>query len=382
MLGILPVNAAFFAYPVESALNPGLPPQALTSETAWTWLLMHVGFELKMVTLFSMLFGVSLHLVGGERADRDKAKVLHRRLGWLAVFGLAHGALIWFGDILLTYAACGLVAMLWRSASPRSLVVVGIALYGFAWLLQTFIAFGITTMPAAALAELSASIWDPGAAVLDRTVLAMRGDFASSLSENMREWADYIGYAVFYAPRTIALMLLGLGLFKLGFFHGRWPMWRYMAGLGAGAIAGGIVGAVTVDKMSDGLTFIEMFGPSSLWNAGLSVVIALGYASALIAVVKAGALNWLSSALGDVGRMGFTNYITQSLIMTAIFWGGRGPGLFGDIDRVGLWGIVAAIWLLQIIISRLWLSVFALGPLEWLWRLLSHGRLIRLRKAT
>ncbi|HQR91383.1 MAG TPA: DUF418 domain-containing protein, partial [Caulobacter sp.] len=64
----------------------------------------------------------------------------------------------------------------------------------------------------------------------------------------------------------------------------------------------------------------------------------------------------------------------QSIIMTTIFWGGRGLGYFGDASRVDLWMIVAAIWVLQLIWSPLWLSKFSMGPLEWVWRRLAYGK--------
>jgi uncharacterized protein len=79
--------------------------------------------------------------------------------------------------------------------------------------------------------------------------------------------------------------------------------------------------------------------------------------------------------------MAFTNYLTQSIIMTTIFWGGRGFGLFGEVDRPTLMAIVLAVWALQLIWSPLWLSRFSMGPIEWLWRRLSYGRPVSMAKA-
>jgi uncharacterized protein len=70
----------------------------------WSWLVMHVFFEFKCITLFSMLFGASIYMVGGERSDKARGAVLTRRLIWLLIFGLIHALLIWYGDILVTYA--------------------------------------------------------------------------------------------------------------------------------------------------------------------------------------------------------------------------------------------------------------------------------------
>jgi uncharacterized protein len=80
--------------------------------------------------------------------------------------------------------------------------------------------------------------------------------------------------------------------------------------------------------------------------------------------------------------MAFTNYIAQSLIMTTIFWGGRGFGLFGEVDRPTLWAIVLAVWAVQLVWSPLWLSRFQMGPLEWLWRRLSYAKPVAIGKQT
>ncbi|MBC7668935.1 MAG: DUF418 domain-containing protein, partial [Gemmatimonadaceae bacterium] len=69
----------------------------------------------------------------------------------------------------------------------------------------------------------------------------------------------------------------------------------------------------------------------------------------------------------------FTNYLAQSAIMTVLFYGGRGPTLYGKVDRPVLACAVIAIWIAQILWSRWWMARFTLGPLEWLWRLVYRG---------
>ena len=78
--------------------------------------------------------------------------------------------------------------------------------------------------------------------------------------------------------------------------------------------------------------------------------------------------------------MALTNYLAQTLIMTTLFYMPWGPRLFGRMDYVQLW-VVAAVWALQLVWSPLWLSRFRMGPLEWVWRRLTYGRPLPLRKA-
>jgi len=111
------------------------------------------------------------------------------------------------------------------------------------------------------------------------------------------------------------------------------------------------------------------------------LIITLGYASALILMTTRG-VGWLRKALAPVGRMAFTNYLTQTLIMTTIFYMPWGPRLFGQVDYPMQWAIVVGVWALQLIWSPLWLSKFAMGPFEWLWRRLSYGQDLPLRRAS
>jgi uncharacterized protein len=63
----------------------------------------------------------------------------------------------------------------------------------------------------------------------------------------------------------------------------------------------------------------------------------------------------------------------HTIICTTIFYG-YGLGLFNRIERFGLMGFVLAIWILQLIISPVWLKHFRFGPAEWLWRSLTYKR--------
>ena len=119
----------------------------------------------------------------------------------------------------------------------------------------------------------------------------------------------------------------------------------------------------------------------ALLNPTLSILITLMYASVLILCVQLGVLSVITNALAPVGQMAFTNYVAQSLIMTAIFYGGRGLGLYGEVNREALLAIVAAVWALQLIWSPLWLAKFRMGPLEWVWRRLSYGRPVAIGNA-
>lgn len=378
VLGILAVNAAFFAAPWQTSQNPLLAPLAVDAETMWAWFLMHVVFEFKCVTLFSMLFGASIFLVGGERSDKDRGAVLRRRLIWLLIFGLIHATLIWYGDILVTYALTGFLVLLARSWRARTLMTVGLVLYVFSIGFQSLFGLLFDLVPAAKLAEIKADIWLLPPETLARVKEAYQGGLVSATVENASTWASFILNALIgFLPRTAGVMMIGMALFKWGFLSGRAPAWVYALMLAIGAGALGLIAWQAQLNWQAGFDFVHMHRRGTFANTSLSILVSVGYASLFVLAVKAGA-RFITWPLSAVGRMAFTNYITQSLIMTTIFWGGRGFALFGEVDRVALWGIVVGVWALQLIWSPLWLSRFEMGPLEWVWRRLSYGRPVRM----
>ncbi len=342
ILGILMVNAIGFAQPPEVYDQPDLIPMTAADHVVRT--VIEVLFHDKFITAFTLLFGVSTFLVGAE------PKVLNRRLLWLALFGLVHGALIWCGDILLLYAVCGLIFARWRFMAPRRLLSFG---------LVVFVVGTVTAeWPQAAIGI------DPG------EVARMRSGFLGSLAGNFAEWsAHFLPAVIAYLPMTLGGMMLGLGLFQSGVLKGEAPVRTYLLSLLAAAFSLGLIAWSTQ--------------ASTPWtpmiNALLALPVMLGYASGLILLARVDWGRLLLHPLACAGRMAFTNYLCQSLIMTMIFYGGRGPGLFGTMGYADLLPVVAAIWVGQLIFSTLWLRWFRYGPFEWAWRSLSYGKRVAIR---
>jgi uncharacterized protein len=387
LLGILAVNAAFFAAPWQTSQNPLLPPLNVDDATLWSWFVMHVFFEFKCITLFSILFGASIYLVGGERSDKDRGRVLRRRLFWLLIFGLIHALLIWFGDILVTYALTGFLVLFARSWKAPTLLIVGTVIYVLTILPTALGILFASSMPPDVAEQMLASqmemkpfVFAPSDADLAAMTEAFRGDIISVTSMNARLWSTFFVFAVVgLIVRTAAVMMIGMGLYKLGFLSGRSPVWVYVLFLLLGIAALSVIAYEAMQSWAEGYTFTRYISGGTLANTALSIFGSLGYAALFVLLLKAG-LRFLTEPLAAVGRMAFTNYIMQSLIMTTIFWGGRGFGLYGEVDRPTLWAIVLGVWALQLIWSPLWLSRFEMGPLEWIWRRLSYAKPVRIAK--
>jgi uncharacterized protein len=126
VLGILAMNIVFFGLPGPAYDNPTRGGGA-TGLNLGVWIFNHLVFDGKMMSIFSMLFGAGLILMG-ERADARGARLgwfYYRRVLWLLVLGLLHAYLLWSGDILVAYAQCGLLLYPFRRRSPVTLLIVG-----------------------------------------------------------------------------------------------------------------------------------------------------------------------------------------------------------------------------------------------------------------
>ena len=128
LLGILVMNIQLFAMPVQFITFNPLAYGDLTGINLAVWSLSHIFADQKFMTIFSPMFGAGILLLADRLEARGQsARGIHyRRNLWLLLFGLAHGFLLWTGDILAPYAIAGFVVFLFRNMRPRRLVIVGL----------------------------------------------------------------------------------------------------------------------------------------------------------------------------------------------------------------------------------------------------------------
>ena len=102
------------------------------------------------------------------------------------------------------------------------------------------------------------------------------------------------------------------------------------------------------------------------------VMLASGYAAAVIGLVGIPSGKRMLAWAAPVGRMAFSNYLGQSLILGWIFYG-YGFGLFGRTSVTAALAIGLCVYAAQAGISAWWLRRYRYGPVEWLWRSLMYG---------
>ncbi|WP_292080912.1 MULTISPECIES: DUF418 domain-containing protein [Brevundimonas] len=379
VLGILAVNVVSFGLPVMVYQDASLSPFPVTGANAVARWAMDVFFHQKFITLFSMLFGASIYLVGGERGDAARGKLLRRRLFWLAVIALIHGLAFWYGDVLLLYAWSGLFVMLMRSMRAGTLIGIGLGVTLLLGAMQAGATWLMVAGPPAITEAMNQGGPHYTAAMVTESIAAYRSGWAGAMGQNLQNWLLLQGASLtMFVFSTVALMMLGLGLFKAGVFSGRAPNGVYVALI---AVGGAILALLGVLEWREAMAPAGIHPTHGLAEvvASFPVFVTLAYVSLIVLATTRGAA-WITAALRPVGQMAFTNYLTQTLIMTSVFYMPWGPRLFGQADYVQMWGLVLAVWALQLIWSPLWLLRFSMGPLEWVWRCLTYGRRVPISK--
>jgi uncharacterized protein len=333
-----------------------------------------MAVELKAMALFSLLFGIGLAIQFERLApDPRRGRLLARRLAILLVIGVAHLFLIWNGDILTEYSLAGFIVLplLW---GPRWLLAAGAALFLALYLVMPLLP---PVVP-----------WPTTAWIKDHVAEARQvygnGGFPEILSFRIGETAAILPLHVFIFPRTIALFLLGMFVWRMDII--RRPASHGLL-LVIVATVGVVVGAALTVASEEpawlglGLSLPRQVGFSL--DRLATFLLAIGYGAAIIGFASTRPGMKLLAWAAPVGRMAFTNYLAQSVIFGWIFYG-YGLGLFGRIGVVSALAIGVCVYIAQVMISAQWLRYYRFGPIEWLWRSLMYGtaQRLRVRRAT
>jgi uncharacterized protein len=412
LLGILLMNIPGFAMPNYFSEPFKSDP---TNVNFWVNAVITVLFEGKMRALFGMVFGagVLLFVSKKEQTGKPVTGLFYRRMFWLILFGLIHAHLIlWIGDILYLYGLCGMIVYLFRNVKPKYLVlgVPLVAVVDFTagtLLYQDVRAKRIAYVEASAAAAegkpLTAAQTEALAQwrEIEQTLIPNREDAKENTRKMKSDYgtvASYLRPLAFeiqtkYVPiiiwDSLALMLLGLALYRWGFLSGNWAnrdYWKVMVvGYGVGlplVIYSYYHNYLYHPTLEASLSRMEALPIE--WTGLIypfqRILLVMAHVSAIILLYKSHYAQGLFRRLEAVGQMAFTNYIMQSVICTLIFFG-YGLNYYAELEFYQLYFVVAAIWILQLLLSPLWLRFFYYGPLEWVWRSLTYWRFQPFRRA-
>lgn len=406
LLGILLLNIIGFGLLSPSYSNPAFDLANSGSGSLIAWAGIELFAEGAMRCLFSILFGAGVLLF--TTGDNARSGWTHyRRTFWLLVIGLFDAfILLWNGDILVTYALAGALLYLVRHQTVRALITFACILLLLMSMLHLFTGFALSysyqvyedVVAAEANGELAAVTeeqreialaWEDFVAdfelseeQIEAELAARTESYASVFNWNAKKNVEVYQFVlpVFLFWDALAMMLLGMALYKAGVLQAERSRGFYFKLMLAGFVAGlAINGYEVVQAYSNNFSIFSSFAQMQPSYHFGRLGMALGYIGLLGLICRSGVLQAITLRFAAVGRMALTNYLMHSLIC-AILFTGLGFGLVGQFTRAELYGIVIAIWLLQLGFSPLWLRHYRFGPVEWVWRALTYGTLPKFKR--
>ena len=383
VLGMLVMTIQSFAMPEVASINP-TTFERLSGNDLYVWIVSHVFSDQKFLGIFSMLFGASIVMLS-QKARKEHLRstdLQYKRFVYLGIFGLVHAYLLYYGDVLLMYAICGLLMFIFRSKKTSTQLRAGILLLAIGSAISLLLGYSVELWEPGEYETRSAEIWNPPSSVLAEEIEGYHSNWERQiLTRAPQAFATQTtGFIFHYFWRIAGMMLLGMALYKRRVFKGKQSKKYYVKmvvyGIGIGLPL--VVAGVFLNFQYNWDFRISYFFTSQL-NYWGSVLMSIGYVGIIVLFCKASTRSFLAKRLADVGRMSLSNYLFQSIICGIIFYG-HGFNLFGDLDRSAQAVFVLAIWVVNIAFSGIWLKYFQFGPFEWLWRSLTYGKVQPLAK--
>lgn len=392
VMGILAANIIAFGQPFEAYTYPAAFLTDPADPGGWLWIAQFVLVDGKMRGLFTLLFGAGLYLFMERTWARGGTRQLQAwRLFILMLVGMVHFFFIWAGDILFYYALFGFAALAcitWPIKRQFGLglagYLVGAVFYAATLSTPWMIAdtrFGESSPD---LLETRAGLINGVEATLAKgdvpNAAIAAGDYAALVTHRITEqWNEPLFNALLFGFETLPLMLIGMALYRMGFFSGTFDprnmkLWGWVGVTGGAAVHL----AIAMVVKAGGFTYYGTLAGFVAWTPLPRLAMVLGLA-ALLVVYSPAAMGWLGQRVRAAGRAAFSNYLGTSILMMVVFHG-WGLGLFGELNRPQLYLVVAITCALMLAWSKPWLERFHYGPLEWLWRSLTYRQIFPIRK--
>lgn len=312
--------------------------------------------------LFAMLFGYGLAMQWQKAQSREQNfyTLVLRRLSVLFAFGLIHAVLIWWGDILMVYAFCGVFLVLLLRLSPIWLLISAIIMNG---LMQVFMLFVLGIM------EFNTKVDDYLDIVsVEKAITAYgTGNWLDAFMQRLTDLSMQASIGMWFAALFTILpyMLIGAAASKWRLVERAKELkWLWLAL----ALTGLIIG-ITIKSLPIMLTRTYLLDYLKVYIGG--PILSVGYIAVIVLLCLLPIVPKLLSPFGKIGRMSLTMYILQSIIGTCLFYQ-FGFGWYGKVSvETGVF-IAFGIIVVQMIIAEIWLSKWKQGPLEALWRKLTY----------
>lgn len=366
LLGIFIVNMIAFHSPMYYYDPFSWWGDSINRPVYW-WI--DVFVQASFYPLFTIMFGYGLamqHQRAVEKGNNFYSFAI-KRLGVLLIIGMIHAFIIWSGDILISYAAVGFLYIWLLRLSGKWLIILGTILF---LLPQSLIS----------LVLLAASVVDPTSVTHFNAVQDIQssveaygnGSINEIFTQRLSDW-QYANNPAAFISLVIALlplMMIGGGVSKMRLLERAREAKKTLTIilLVSLPVALALKTSPYWGEKNLAYSFLQDFVGGPLLSIAYMAIIAL-------LMTFTASEKWLRP-FAQTGRMSLSNYLLQSVIGTLIFYN-YGLGLYGEVSLLTGTLLAAGIFILQVILSEIWLSKFRRGPIESVWRRLSYGKIVK-----
>lgn len=318
--------------------------------------------------LFSMLFGYGLTMqyMKAQRTGLNFYRFGFRRLLVLFVLGLIHAIFIWWGDILATYAFCGLFLLLFIRYSRGWLLTIGLVINIFMHMsMITLLIFSgsVNTVVETVAVDLQ---------MINNTIAAYgMGTWTDAFQQRLKDLAVQMNVGMWINSLFTILpyMLVGAAAAKGRIIERAKELkifWITLAFVGI---------AVGLSINSAPYMFSRTYLLDYLKDYVGGPILSVGYAALIISLCMIPVTVKVLSPIAKAGRMSLTLYLMQSIISTLLFYN-FGFSLYGEVSvQMGVF-IAVGIYALQVTFAELWFTKFQQGPLELAVKKITYGKLM------
>ncbi|HJU66418.1 MAG TPA: DUF418 domain-containing protein [Gemmatimonadaceae bacterium] len=327
-----------------------------------------MGVEQKAWATFAFLFGVGFAILM-RRAEAKGLPVVPLYLRRMAVLAVIGGIIFLLTDfqMLTEYAIWGAVLLFLRQRSTRALLIIAVVAAATPSLIR--LGQGLYELYTIGRAGADAA-WEARQAAAPAALEAH--SYAQVVMHRLQSFPSYLA-GLWIPGASFPLFLIGLLAVRHRVFD---EPERYVT----------LIGRAMAFGLASWLAFWLLLPQIPTDFSSMRVALPIRYGLGVIsdqwlAFTYIGALTllltwrprWTSrlALFGTVGRIALTNYVLQCLVLEYL----SSPFGLNLKLRPYYYALGAVVlFAVQVVISRLWLSRFRYGPLEWLWRSATYMR--------
>jgi uncharacterized protein len=358
LIGVLLVNYFLFYYLDKE--------QAMHKKDAFSQILKlitDIFFTNKSRIMLNVLFGFGFSILIDKIKSRGMNPIMFfsRRMLWLFLIGLLNTC-FYYGDFLKDYAMVGLLLLFFYKSTAKTSLYAAI----FLMLLFPFTTDYFYIHFPTISSETNISLYE--SKNLFKILLY-------GLKEGTRELYE-LGRLLGINLFVLACFLVGQFLHKIDFFTKMLENKISAKKLFWASLISTILVALVTKGVRQLLKFdiFEHYNIEFWLDFGQMFILLTG----ICWLFKKDKLRTFFDALQTVGKMTLSNYIIQNVIGILLF-SGFGLGLL-HLPFYCYILIAITIYIIQIFFSKWWISKYNYGPVEWIWRMLSYGKILPLKK--